>query len=119
MRTKPSWDSVRKRCWPWGGVRPDAILVPQRAVQQSGQGHFVWLVDQQGQAERRPVEVGDWYEDNWFINEGLHAGEQLVVDGGQRLTPGAKVVVTARAAAPPAAGASAVRVPPAASAASR
>ena len=102
-----------------GGVRPDAILVPQRAVQQSGQGHFVWLVDQQGQAERRPVEVGDWYEDNWFINEGLHAGEQLVVDGGQRLTPGAKVVVTARAAAPPAAGASAVRVPPAASAASR
>ena len=71
-----------------GGVRPDAILVPQRAVQQSGQGHFVWLVDQQGQAERRPVEVGDWYEDNWFINEGLHAGEQLVVDGGQRLTPG-------------------------------
>ncbi len=103
-----------------GGVRPDAILVPQRAVQQSGQGHFVWLVDQQGQAERRPVEVGDWYEDSWFIDEGLHPGEQLVVDGGQRLTPGAKVVVTARGAAMPASAASAARAPlAAASAASR
>ncbi|HRP28624.1 MAG TPA: efflux RND transporter periplasmic adaptor subunit [Burkholderiaceae bacterium] len=81
-----------------GGVRPNAILVPQRAVQQSGQGHFVWLVDRDGKAEQRPVEVGDWYEDSWFINEGLHAGEQLVVDGGQRLSPGAKVTVTASAA---------------------
>ncbi|MBE2243137.1 MAG: efflux RND transporter periplasmic adaptor subunit [Burkholderiaceae bacterium] len=101
-----------------GGVRPDAILVPQRAVQQSGQGHFVWLVDRDGKAEQRPVEVGDWYEDSWFINEGLHAGEQLVVDGGQRLSPGAKVTVTARAAATPAAAASAAPLA-AASAASR
>lgn len=103
-----------------GGVRPGAILVPQRAVQQSGQGHFVWLVGKQGQAERRPVEVGDWHEESWFINEGLHPGEQLVVDGGQRLTPGAKVVVTARGAQSPAAGASAAPAPlTAASAASR
>ncbi|MCB2020889.1 MAG: efflux RND transporter periplasmic adaptor subunit [Burkholderiaceae bacterium] len=103
-----------------GGVRPDAILVPQRAVQQSGQGHFVWLVDKQGLAEQRPVVVGDWYQDNWFINEGLQPGEQLVVDGGQRLSPGAKVVVKAREAAKSAAAASAAHAPvAAASAASR
>ncbi len=82
-----------------GGVRPSAILIPQRAVQQSGQGHFVWLVDKKNQAEQRPVTVGDWYEGNWFINEGLHPGEQLVVDGAQRLLPGATVVVAARDAA--------------------
>ncbi|MEO8125057.1 MAG: efflux RND transporter periplasmic adaptor subunit, partial [Burkholderiales bacterium] len=70
-----------------GALRPNAILVPQRAVQQSGQGHFVWLVGKDGKAELRPVVVGDWYENNWFITEGLHAGEQLVVDGGQRLSP--------------------------------
>jgi membrane fusion protein (multidrug efflux system) len=93
-----------------GAVRPNAILVPQRAVQQSGQGHFVWLVDKDGKAELRPVTVGDWYEGSWFISEGLHAGDQLVVDGGQRLSSGAKVIVTARngnAASAPALSASA------------
>lgn len=79
-----------------GALRPNAILVPQRAVQQSGQGHFVWLVGKDGKAELRPVVVGDWYENNWFITEGLQSGEQLVVDGGQRLGPGAIVVVTSR-----------------------
>jgi len=77
-----------------GAVRPNAILVPQRAVQQSGQGHFVWLVDKDGKAEMRPVTVGDWYDDSWFINEGLHTGDRLVVDGGQRLSSGATVIVT-------------------------
>ncbi len=102
-----------------GGVRPDAILVPQRAVQQSGQGHFVWLVDKQGLAEQRPVVVGDWYQGSWFITEGLHAGEQLVVDGAQRLLPGAKVIVTARdaGALPPQGAAVAASAPPAAGAA--
>jgi len=94
-----------------GGHRPNAILVPQRAVQQSGKGHFVWLVDKDGKAELRPVTVGDWYEDSWFITEGLRAGEQLVVDGALRLSAGATVVVTSRdgvatAAKPAAAAAS-------------
>jgi membrane fusion protein, multidrug efflux system len=87
-----------------GAVRPDAILVPQRAVQQSGQGHFVWLVGKDGKAEQRPIAVGDWYQDGWFVNEGLHAGDQLVVDGALRLTQGAVVKVippAARSAAPP------------------
>ncbi len=97
-----------------GGKRPNAILVPQRAVQQSGQGHFVWLVNKEGKAELRPVTVGDWYDGSWFVTEGLRAGEQLVVDGGQRLSVGAAVVVTARGAASAPAAAR-----PAASAASR
>jgi len=79
-----------------GALRPNAILVPQGAVQQGGQGHFVWLVDKDGKAQQRPVTVGDWYQDSWFINEGLHAGDQLVVDGGQRLSSGATVTVTSR-----------------------
>jgi membrane fusion protein (multidrug efflux system) len=88
-----------------GAVRPDAILVPQRAVQQSGQGHFVWLVGKDGKAEQRPVVVGDWYRDGWFVNEGLHAGDQLVVDGALRLTQGAVVKVMPPAAKPAAAAA--------------
>jgi membrane fusion protein (multidrug efflux system) len=76
-----------------GAKRLNAILVPQRAVQQGAKGHFAWVVDKEGTVEQRPVMVGDWYEDNWFINEGLNAGDQLVVDGGMRLSPGAKAIV--------------------------
>jgi membrane fusion protein (multidrug efflux system) len=77
-----------------GAVRPNAIIVPQRAVQQGGKGHFVWVVTKAGKAEQRPVEVGDWYGDDWFIAQGLAAGDQVVVDGGLRLGPEAPVKAT-------------------------
>jgi len=74
-----------------GAVRPKAILVPQRAVQQGAKGHFVWVVTKENRAESRPVAVGEWQGDDWFINEGLQAGEDVVVDGGLTLQPGAAV----------------------------
>ena len=76
-----------------GAVRPNAILVPQRAVQQGAKGHFAWVVNRDGLAEQRPLMVGDWYGDSWFVDEGLNPGDRLVVDGGQRLSAGAKVIV--------------------------
>ena len=95
----------------YGALRPNAILVPQRAVQQGGKGHFVWVVSKAGKAESRPVVVGDWQGDNWFINEGLQAGEQVVVDGGLGLQPG--VPVTAKPLAAEKAPASGGAPPPA------
>jgi membrane fusion protein, multidrug efflux system len=74
-----------------GATRPNAILIPQRAVQQSAKGHFVWVVTKDNQAEMRPVVVGDWFGDGWFISEGLATGDQIVVDGTLRLAPGAPV----------------------------
>ena len=76
-----------------GATRPNAILVPQRAVQQSAQGHFVWVVNESDQAEMRPVVVGSWHGDSWFINEGLASGDRVVVDGVLRLGPGTHVTV--------------------------
>jgi len=76
-----------------GAVRPNAILVPQRSVQQGSKGHFVWVVTGEGTVEARPVVVGDWYKDDWFISEGLRAGERIVVDGVLLLRPGIKVTV--------------------------
>ncbi|MGO9374155.1 MAG: efflux RND transporter periplasmic adaptor subunit [Syntrophobacteraceae bacterium] len=74
-----------------GAVRPNAVLVPQRAVQQSPKGHFVWVVDKDDKAEPRPVTLGDAYENDWFVLDGLRAGDRVVVDGALTLRPGALV----------------------------
>ena len=76
-----------------GAIRPNAILVPQRAVQQGSKGQYVWTVEKDSQAQQRPVEVGSWQGDQWFIEEGLNADDQVVVDGGITLQPGMKVTV--------------------------
>jgi len=74
-----------------GAIRPNAIVVPQRAVQQSAKGHFVWVVNKDNQAELRPVVVGEWKGEGWLISEGLSNGDKVVVDGGIRLTQSAPV----------------------------
>jgi membrane fusion protein (multidrug efflux system) len=76
-----------------GAVRPNAILVPQRAVQQGAKGHFLWVVTKEGKSELRPVVIGDWSGENIFIPQGLQAGDQVVVDGGLTLSPGILVTV--------------------------
>jgi membrane fusion protein (multidrug efflux system) len=83
-----------------GAVRPNAILVPQRAVQQGSKGHFVWMIDKDNKAEPRPVVAGDWHESDWFISDGLTAGERIVVDGGLNVRPGVQVAVKQADAAP-------------------
>jgi len=77
-----------------GAIRPNAILVPQRAVQQSASGHFVWIVDDSEQAQMRPVVVGAWHGDDWLIREGLTSGDRVVIDGALRLAAGTTVAVT-------------------------
>jgi membrane fusion protein (multidrug efflux system) len=76
-----------------GAVILKSVLVPQRTVQQGSKGHFVWVVGKEGKAEQRPVVVGDWHGEDWFIFEGLKAGDQVVVDGGLTLRPGMPVTV--------------------------
>jgi membrane fusion protein, multidrug efflux system len=74
-----------------GFIRPDAILVPQRAVRQTDKGQVVWLAGKDGKAELRPVTVGDWHGDDWFITTGLAASDQVIVDGANTLQPGTLV----------------------------
>jgi membrane fusion protein (multidrug efflux system) len=68
-----------------GAIRPNSILVPQRAVLQGSRSHFVWVVDKDSKGHERVVEVGDWHGDDWFIVDGLKAGERVVVDGAIRV----------------------------------
>lgn len=76
-----------------GMVRPNAILVPQRAVQQGAKGSFVWVIDEEGKAKFQPIEIGPWHEEEWFIDSGLEGGETVVVDGALKLRTGVPVKI--------------------------
>jgi len=69
-------------------------LIPQEAVQQGAQGSFVWVIDTAGKAEFRPVKLGPLHHKDWFIDEGLAAGDTVVVSGALRLRPGIPVRIT-------------------------
>jgi len=98
-----------------GDTRPNTLVVPQKAVQQTSNGHVVFLVTPEGTAEIRPVMVGDWVGNDWIIKQGLNAGEKVIVDGFQRLAPGAPVkAVPPEAAAAKAASNPESNAPPAA-----
>ena len=85
-----------------GATRPEAVLVPQRAVLEGPQGKFVYVVDAKSTAQARPVEVGEWAGSDWIITGGLKAGERVIIDGVMKIGPGAPVKL-ADAAAPKAA----------------
>jgi len=77
-----------------GAARPDAIVVPQLAVQQGSNGHLVYVVNDAGTAEVRPVVVGDYVgEKDIVILSGLHKGDRVVVDGVLKVVPGRPVKV--------------------------
>jgi membrane fusion protein (multidrug efflux system) len=78
-----------------GAKRPDAILVPQRAVMDSPQGKFVYVPgksqDGRDVALPRPVTVGDWVEfegqQQWIVESGLKAGDVVIVEGTAKIFP--------------------------------
>lgn len=72
-------------------TKNDALLVPQRAVTQLQGGYQVAVVGADNHVEIRSVKVGDRDGALWIIEEGLKAGESVVVEGLQRIKPGAAV----------------------------
>ena len=74
-----------------GAARPKAILVPQRAVQQGAKGAFVWVIGADDKAQPRPVTTADWSGEDWIIEEGLAAGDRVLVEGLVTLAPGAAI----------------------------
>ncbi len=71
-----------------GATRPNAVVVPQLAVQQGAKGHFVLLANAQDKVEIRPITLGGYVNDKEIaVDQGLQAGERLIVDGFTRLAP--------------------------------
>lgn len=71
--------------------REKALLVPQRAVQEIQGQHNVWSVGADRKAIFRRVELGARIGNLWLVEKGLTAGDRLVVEGLNKVRPGAEV----------------------------
>ena len=71
---------------------PGAILVPQRAVVELQGSYQIAVVDSESKISIRPVQVGERTGTEWIISEGLKPGEQVVVEGVQKVRQGMQVV---------------------------
>ena len=92
------------------GVRSNGILAPQQGITRNPRGDATALVvGADGKVEERVVKVSRAIGDKWLVDEGLNAGDKLIVEGLQKVKAGATVTASERgseaAAAKPAAGA--------------
>jgi membrane fusion protein, multidrug efflux system len=87
---------------------PKAVLVPSVAASDSAKGPFVYVIKDDSTAELRPVKLGQRQGDLVVVEQGLQAGERVVMNGQLGVIPGGKVRVIpgtgAGAPAAPAAG---------------
>ena len=74
------------------GIDTDAIAVPQQAVQRNGGGGSeVFIVKDDGHVATQAVRTGSVQDGQWFVTDGLKAGDRVVVEGFQKFAAGDKV----------------------------
>lgn len=89
------------------GVRDSAVLVPQQGISRDPKGNTSAMVVNEGNlVEVRPVQVSQAIGDKWLVENGLKAGDRVIVEGLQKVRPGVQVNAADRSA-PAAAAASA------------
>ena len=76
------------------GVNEHAILVPQQAVTRNPRGNpFTLIVDAEGKVQQRMLTLDRAMGDKWLISSGLVSGDRVIVEGMQKVQPGASVKV--------------------------
>jgi multidrug efflux system membrane fusion protein len=99
---KAVFENANEALWPgqFVGVhlklkmRPNAVLIPTKAIQTGQTGAHVYVVKPDRTVELRPIDEGPPIESETIVDKGLASGETVVTDGQLRLRPGAKVRVT-------------------------
>lgn len=83
------------------GVRSEAILVPHAALMRDARGKaLVMVVDAENKVQARPVQVVQSLDSQWVVTDGLQPGERIIVEGLQKVRPGASVQTEEVARAP-------------------
>lgn len=75
------------------GEPENQILIPQAAVQLNQTGPFVLVVDSDSKVQIRQIQTGAIDGPNIVVTQGLTVGEQIVIDGIQKVRPGGEVTV--------------------------
>jgi membrane fusion protein, multidrug efflux system len=101
IRLKGTFANSGRRLWPGQFVnvaltlttRPNAVVVPTRAIQTGQQGEFVFVVRSDLTVESRAVATGEMMDGETVIARGITPGEKVVTDGQMQLVPGARVYI--------------------------
>jgi multidrug efflux system membrane fusion protein len=101
IKLKGTFPNTERKLWPGEFVRvtlrlttqPNAVVVPNQAVQTGQDGTFIYVVKADQTVESRPVKTGVRVDQEMVVESGLEAGEKVVVEGQLRLAPGSRVVI--------------------------
>ena len=69
-------------------AKVDRVVIPQRAVQQDQQGHYVRIIDAENTVQRKNIQVGVRDDTDWSVLLGLEAGDRVITEGGASFKPG-------------------------------
>lgn len=84
------------------GVREQAVLIPQQALNRDNQGKAsVMILNADEQVEVRPVDILRAVGNQWLVNDGLRAGDRVIVDGLQKVRPGDRANAVLKTAGSP------------------
>jgi multidrug efflux system membrane fusion protein len=101
IKLKGTFQNADKKLWPGQFVRvtlqlttrPNAVVVPNQAVQTGQDGQFVYVVKDDKTVEMRPVVTSTRVDQELVVDSGLQPGETIVTEGQLRLAPGSRVQV--------------------------
>ena len=95
VRMKAEFPNTDHKLWPGAFVNvrltvdtKEGVTVPVTAVQHGAEGVFVYVVGADGKAQTRAVKLGETHDDAILVEDGVQAGEKVVVDGQARLSQG-------------------------------
>ncbi len=99
IKLKAAFPNTDKKLWPGqfvnvrllASTRKDGLVIPAQAVQRGPSGTFVYVAKADQTAEMRPLTVAQTEDGLALVDQGLQAGERVVVDGQYRLEPGSKI----------------------------
>jgi multidrug efflux system membrane fusion protein len=74
-------------------IDPEAIVVPEAAVQPGQEGSFVYLIDENGRVKVQPIKVSRQIGNEVVIAQGVKAGDRVITEIPQALTPGGQVQI--------------------------
>jgi multidrug efflux system membrane fusion protein len=74
-------------------IEKEGLLIPENAVSVGQKGYYVFVLNEEGIAEYRAVELGEVYQDKFHVKAGLKKGETIVTSGQLKVKPGDKVQV--------------------------